>query len=331
MTQQIRKRKQQTVAYSSGNKTSERLSRGMVYRDIYLRLKGQLAVTAAANTAAATKRGDEWGVIKRIDLIANNTEVLKSIDGAALFWLNLMLYTTPPRITPAIGDAATLNPAFDNLLVLPLWMPQSLRPVDTALDARELSDLKIEITWGSHLDINASATGFTVNPTLEVYSLESFNVQGPFSQWRVFPIEREITANNPRFQIQLPVGPMYRAFLINTTNDDSDVGTVLNNFRFLSGTTVYADWPENVLDQVIHQTRGIFRGFSGTAYDAYRRGSANNPDGWYYYDHVTDGFNSEAVDSLGFSELELELDVTKAAGVTKIRVYPQQIIPVRGG
>ena len=241
-----------------------------------------------------------------------------------------------PRVTPGIGDGATLNPDFESCLVLPFWMPRSMHPIDTALDARELSDLKIEVTWGTYADINAAATGFTVSPKIEVHSLESFNVKGPFSQWRLYAIEKEITATNPQFQIQLPVGPMYRGFLLNFTDGGQDDGAVLNNFKVISGTTVFADIPAGVLHQVDHLRSSVVRfwddGAAAGVYDALRRGSTyNSIAGWYNYDHVTDGFLSEAIDTLGFSEFTLELDVTIGAGTTKAYVIPSQIIPIRGG
>jgi len=323
MPQQVRRRFQKTVKYSANNQESELLSRGMVYRELKLRLQGQLTCTAGNNTQALTLRGDEWAAVKRVDIVANNTDVIRSIKGADLWWLNFFFYGMAPETVSSIGGGGA-NPSFDTELVLPFWMPRSIRPIDTALDARELSDLKIVVTWGDYTDINGSATGFTTNPTLEVSSLESFGVKGPFSQFRLFHIEREVTADNPQFQIDLPVGPMYRGFMAYFTDGGSDSGSVLNNWKWISGTTVYADVKEKDLHEEYLIRHGIPRNPS-------RRGNANDADGIYMYDHVTDGYLSESVDSLGFSELQIELDVTKGTGTTKVVVYPLQVIPVRGG
>lgn len=307
----------------------------MVYREIMVRLQGQITATAVNNSKANTQKGDEWGVIKKIELIANGTDVLKSIDGNALWWLNYFLYGKAPRVTPALGDGATVNPSFDSLLILPLWIPRSVKPIDTALDSRELSSLEIAVTWGTFTDINSAATAFTTAPTLELYSLESFNVSGPFSTWRVFPIEREIVANNSRFQIQLPVGKMYRGFLINTEDGGADQNDIMTRFKLISGTTVFADLNAGggVLEQWYDLRNGLQRPFDsvGDAYMDLRRGNNNDLDGWYFYDHVTDGFMPEAIDTLGFSEFFIELDVTVGAGTTKVVVFPMEIVPIRGG
>ena len=307
----------------------------MVYRELMLRLRGTLTVSAANNTTAKTLRGDEWAVISRLELIVNGTDVLRSIDGNALWWENFHLFGSPPPVSPLIGDATTLNPAFDVFLIIPLWSPRSVKPMDTALDSREMSSIELAITWADHLAINASATGFTVAPILDIYSHESFNVSGPFSQRRVFPIERTITAANTREQIQLPVGNMYRGFLINTHSDAVDVSTILNRFKLVAGTTVFADLTagDSVLADWYRLRNGLPRIFDsvGGVYLKQRRGANNDIAGWYWYDHVTDGFLTEAIDTLGFSEFFLELDVSVPGTTDKIVVYPQEIIPVRAG
>lgn len=338
MAQQVRTRKQVTIQYTSNGKQTESLSRGFVYRELYLRLQGQLTVTGANNTLANTQHGDEWQILKRLEIIANGVDVLRSIDGNSLWWMDLLWYGVPPKITFALGDGATANASFDSTLILPFWIPQSLRPIDTALNSAELSSLEVAITWGTHTDINSAATGFTTAPTLEIYSLESFGVQGPFSQFRQWVIQKDIPASNPRFQQDLPVGNMFRGFLLNFTvgagnpllNGDSNA--VLNNFKILSGTTVFADLQRQALQESSYMRKSatrVFTGAAGGSYTADRRGTTNDRTGWYLYDHVTDGFMSEAIDTLGFSELKVELDVTKQANTNTMFLYPFEIIPVR--
>lgn len=373
MSQQVRRRHQKNILYEENSKTSELLGRGMVYREIYLKLRGQIDVPNTENLITSMTHGNEWGVVKRIELIANNTDVLRSISGNSLWWLNYFMYGNIPHITPTLGDYdatggdQTPDPAFSSWLILPLWMPRSMRPMDTALDARELSDLKIEVTWGDPLDVvdPITAAGWITEPVLEVHSLESFNVQGPFSQWRIYNIQKEITANNTQFQMILPVGPMYRGFIINTTglytagagvNKQVDDPNILLNLKIKSGSTIFADVPSSCLRQIDSGVRAVIpQPYASSAeykvdavptspidsfpaggqYDYLRRGPIfNNVNAWYFYDHVTDGFLTESIDTLGFSEFELELDVLLSTiatpFTTQINVMPLQIIPVRG-
>lgn len=328
MPQQVRKRNQATVAFSTGNKVAEKLSKGMIYRELELRLTAQPTLTTANNTYAKTLRGDEWAVVKRIDLIANGTQTIKSISGPRLRMMNYFWYGKHPRVSVALG-AGGANPSCASTLLLPLWMPRSVRPIDTALDSRQMSNLEIAVTWGTFTDINASATAWTTEPSLRVDSLESFGIEGPFANWRYWEIEKTISATSSSFQVDLPVGGQFRGFFINTTEADADSSGILNNIKWKSGTTVFADVNATMLQEAATLQKGITRGFSGTAYDDVGIGDANDLDGWYYYDHVTDGMLTEAIDTVGFSEHELELDVTNGSGVTKVIIIPQVIIPVR--
>lgn len=329
MPQQVRVRKQTTVDYSSNNKTNEKLSRGMIYRELYLRLSGAPTLTAVNNTQANTAKGDEWGVVKRIDIVANGTDVIKSISGDALWWYNYFVLGRP-RLSTLLGDGATANPAFSSVLILPFWMPKSIRPIDTALDATQLSDLTIDITWGTFTDVNSAATAFTTAPKIEVYSLESFGVVGPFGQGRLFEIQKTITASQTQFQVDLPIGGMYRGFMINTTDAGVDDGDVINNMKLVSGTTVFFDASEEIIQDVYNQRNALERNFSGTAYDDIKISTSSSLDGWYFIDLVTDGMMSESIDTLGLAEIKLEFDVTVGSGTTKMFVYPIQMIPVRG-
>ncbi len=326
MPQQIRIRPQsKAISYSANNKVSESLARGFHYRELALRLSGTLTVTAGNNTQANTQRGDEWGVVSRIEIVANGVDVIHSIDGNALWWLNYFLYGRSPLVTSAIGGGGA-HPSFDSVLVLPFWSPNSVRPLDTALDSSELSSLEVRVTWGDHTSINSAATAFGTAPSLDITSLESFGVSGPFSQRRLFTIEKEITATNSRFQVQLPVGKMFRAFLINTTDAGVDQGDILNNLKLISGTTVFAD--VSCADDVLQQWTKMRGGLQA---DPTPRSNNSAMAGWYYLDLVTDGFMGESIDTLGFSEMIAEMDVTVGGGTTKVVMYPTEIQPVRGG
>jgi len=328
MAQEVRRRKHVSVAYSANNKVSEQLSRGMIFRQLMLNLSGAITTSAGGdNDAADVRKAGEWGAVQRIDIIANGSDVIKSISGEALWWLNRFMFGQAPEESALIGAGGD-DPTFDSTLILPFWMPRAIKPFDTALDARRLSDLRIEVTWGDQNDVlaPAGASAFGTAPTLDVYSLESFNPPSnvAFNQWRVWTIEETITAAATEHQIKLPVGHIYRGFLINTYSDDVDVATILNNAKLRSGTTVFADVSEEILKADYVQSNGV-------APAPGRNATKSSDDGWYMLDLVTDGRLAEGIDTLGFSELELVFDVNAPGTTDKIKIWPQQIIPVRGG
>lgn len=326
---QVRERKLQTVEYNSNNTKRVDLSRGTVYRFLRLHLSGQLTVTNVNNVYANVLPGDEWACVKRVRLIANGADVLWDITGNMLWMMNKFLYNVSPRVSPLLGAGAA-NPSFKSTLYIPFMQPKSRVPIDTLLDTRILSDLKLEIQWGTHTDIIGSATGFTVSPQIDVSVNETFATGNQiYSTIRTFPIEKEVTATNSKLQIPLPINFLYRSFLINTTDAAVDANDILNNFKLVSGSTVFADIDNDVLQHEQLLFHGVQETFSGTAYDDIRTGDGNNTDGWYYYDHVKDGMLSEAIDTLGFSEFNIEADVTIGSGTTKLLIQPLQISPVR--
>ena len=205
-------------------------------------------------------------------------------------------------------------------------MPDSIKPIDTLLDSSVMSNLEVAITWGTFTDINSAATAWTVEPTVEVNSDESFGQEGSaFSNWRVFTITKEITATNPQFQIELPVNAVYRGFTMIFTDAGVESGAILKNFKWKSGTNVFAD-----------VTAGTLAGEwpSKVGLDPYRlantfKSAQSDLKGVYHYDHVDDGYLSEAIDTLAYSEHHLELDVNVGAGTTQCILIPWQIIPVR--
>ena len=252
MAQQVRKRKQTTVNYEANGKVSEKMSRGMVFRELYIFLEGQLTCSSTNNSHPNFQQGDEWGVIKKIEVIANHTDVIFSMDGNALWWMNYFMFGSAPKVTSAFGDESTTNPAFNSMLILPFWLPNSVRPMDYALDSRQLASLDVEITFGSHTDINSSATGFTSAPTVKVFSLESFGAakkSDVYRTWRTYRMRREITSDNTQFQIDFAVGNMYRGFFMNFTDGGADSDSILNNMKLLSGTTVFSDLEKTIIQE----------------------------------------------------------------------------------
>ncbi len=333
MPQQVRWRKQQPVIYSgSGTKQIVPLSRGMVYRELYLRLTATPTILAAANTIAAVAKGDQWGVVKRIDVVANSSDILRSFSGEQLLYLNRMYYGTNPRVLPTLGDGATANPALDSTLIIPFWSPRSLKPMDTCLDSRELSDLRLEITWGTFTDISSGATAWTGNPSIEVGSLEAFDVDGPFNLKRVNQIIVNAAGANTDFRVDVPVGPLYRQFLINTTTGGNDTAGLITNFKIMSGTTVFFDQSESMIRDVSHLRNDlpfpILRPTAaGIGYiPRFLNSAASNQDAWYNLELVTDGYVTEAIDSYGLSELYFIFNVSAAAQIT---ILPNMVIPRR--
>jgi len=367
------------LPYQANGKAVDRIPRDGVIRSLFIRLSGQLTLTAANNLRANILLGDEWAVIQRLEIIANNNTI-RSLPGSALWPLNRYYYGLRPAICTQLGDSitngaatGTLNPFFDSVVEIPFWQPRSAKPIEHALPAHLLNDLRVEITWGSHLSISAQATAFTIAPSLEVSAMYSTPIEGEFKMTRVYPISTSVPAANQRQRVNIPTGPQYRGFLINCRNstglteqsffttalqtmysNEANAATPganqgIRNFKLTSGDVNFMDLSEPVVWQEMFLHNDILfpqqYGFNkaaaavpaglGTNIVTSNQGFTNVPTrvsssaddrAWYMIDLVRDGYNTEMLDTFGWTELFFELDVQAAQ---LIDVYPLEVTPVR--
>lgn len=329
-----------TLTFADGTTQSMDLQRGVVLRELILHLQGAPTLTGANNTAANLKRGGPWELLKNISVIVNGSEIIRQFSGAELMVRNLFWYGVPPIAEKTFGDASTANPSFDRVLRIPFWMPRTVGLQSTMLDARRLAALQLQVQWGTWTDINATATAWTTTPTLEVYHeyvmpFEGNDI-GPFHTWREYDISTAYASTVKQSVINLPVGNLYRGFVVNTAvgSGSSAVDTtgILNEFRFKSGSTVYYDVIENLIRERAYQQMGIdaqtYRSSLTAAFQNISKSTSFNLDAWYWVDLANAGHLSDGVDTLGFAQLTLENDITGQANANLI-VSPQMIVPVR--
>lgn len=347
MGQQTRFRKQSSIAVSQlatlGTKSIVQLSKGQIYRELPLRLSGSVTFAAGASNAAATmSRGDEWGLIDRIDVVVNGNDVIRSFTGTQLRMLNRLWYGSVPRMGITLGDGATAAPTFDSTLIIPFWQPLSIKPMDTALDSSLYGDFRLEITWAAGGTFQSAAALTAINVTLDVCSYESFGVTGEFSTMKLYQSISTISAANNAFQVPMSVGPVYRGWFINAasaaTSNTADLPNAISNIRIVSGGTVFRDIPFAVLRDWQRQRLGWGREIVqnaaasdvvSNAVSTFMRMSKNTQlveDAWGFLDLCQDGYLGEGIDTIGFSELNLEFNLSAGCSLT---VIPVQIYPVR--
>lgn len=312
------------LLFAPNSRVSQQVDRGFVYREMYIRLTGALTVAAASNIPANMFAGDEWALISDIIIRLNGRDILKRFSGASLRWMNYYWYGGFPIKNASQLGAGGLNPTFDSFLIIPFWMPKSVRPMDFALDTRNLSRVDIEVAFGNFANINSTATGFTVPPVVQIYLHEITNVQGQFSRWNIFPLTFSPAAAQQRFQMPIPVGYMYRSFLIN------DPSAILNGNIYLeSGPTQWTNIPALLVNSVIGVNRRGSQVYEiSVTGNNFRSGApSDNFFNWPYYDHPSDGFNAESIDTFGLSEFYMYADVSGPGSLT---IYPSQLVVPRG-
>lgn len=342
------------------------LQKGMIIREHIIRWSGQFTVAAGDNLLASQGKGDEWSVFDRIDLVANGSDVIRSLSGTALRMWQRFKYQTMPRTSPFLGNGVA-NPAFDSVCILPLWMfgPGPMyNSMDSALDARQMSDLRLEFSIGSGANLNsagAGASGFTAPGQLDIWTRASFGVKGPFSGSQVFPLQSPvIAAGAGTFDFLLPVTGVYKAIMMNYattaaptaadvpttqigTNAQLLTNTGISRIQLMSGTNTFVDIHPRAQQDWDQMRRGRNRerviATAGAAtlnggqpiFQNLGRTALLLEDAWTYLDLVDDGMLSEAIDTVGASEMRLRLTFggNNAGGI--VQLWPEILYPVRAG
>jgi hypothetical protein len=305
-----------------------KLSLGFGYRWLAVRLVGQITCIAGSNTAANTGRGDEWAAVSKIELLQDGSDVIASLTGDQLWWLNRNQYAPrTPQVTSTLADGTTANPSFNSVLLIPIWPERVVNPVDFTYDARLVQDYKLQITWGNYTDVNSAASGWAVNPSIEVIGvLDTLEDMPPdksgFDLHRIITTTKTFSSTDPNARFDLPLGNLrYMDLIINTAVAGTDTSACFSNVMLKSGSTVFLDMSEQALREL---SNAWIRATNSGGAGSLRRSNKSNADAWYNLTLLTDGYKTEAVDAYGVAELFLEFNLTTASTITTVN---NQFIP----
>lgn len=316
MSLKILERRLGSLTYSASGTSTLDLPRNFAYDRLNLRLTGDITV-AGGSASGVVKDTAGAQLVKRITVRANGRDVLKSIDFETLHRLTQIRYGTRPSATVLANGDAQANTLINVHAILPFGMWLSKIKIDTLLNSSPLATLEFIVDWGAAKDWVDAANDRTVtinSAALEVYSEEYVGVpnNGRFGVNKESSIEKEVTATASDFQIDLPVGNLYRGIVLVQRVDGKLNASVISNVQIKSGTEVFKNVKANHL---IDQAKVHY-------------GIESWPTSYLPLEFVKDDLLSEALDARNLSSLEIVLDVTKQSGTNKIHVYPVELIPV---
>ncbi len=292
------------------------LPRKYLYRDLILNVDGSLTITTAGSPVLkAGGMGSALKMVKRVEVIANGRDTIKSISADAIAAKNMFLFGSKPKLTETGITAATH--AFGGIIHLPFSMPRTIREIDTLLNSGKLSTLELRVTYGADDEMFATApTTFSI-VKVDVIAHYNFGIRldgkdEPYSAYKEAYIEKDVVAASSEFQILLSVGNRYRGFLIECESDGDMVDTIINKVTIKSGTDIYKaiEWAE--LQEDNRKKFGL---------------QAQTFVGYGYIDHCPEGRLVDALDASNLSSLEMILDVAHPGTTDKVRVYPCEIVP----
>jgi len=322
-----------TFDYQAGARVTEKLDRGLILREIAIRLTigvdddGTNAIDAASLSPAGI-----WGIVQNLRLKLNSNTNIRDISGDTLKLLNFYYYNVGDYEEANIIAAAGSGPrTVVSTLILPLWMVDSIKPIDTQLDARLLSNLELSVDWGEIGDIT-DATGATIstNPVIEIGTLNTFGINGPFNTQILSEQRFTDIAANSRFQVELATGNLYRSILVGVQDSDgNDEAGLIDNIRVRSGgkdffnvpATLWRAW-SNKRERNFVSQRDVANDVTTVPFVSGNR----DLDAWFYMDFVTDGHLSESINAIGMSELKLEFDINSQ--IDNLIIVPQEIVPL---
>lgn len=319
-------REQATITYVSGAKVVQKLGRGSWYKYLVLRFRGAITCAALDNTNAKTKPGDEWALVQRLEMIVGGDTVF-SMSGEELRAFNRVWFRANPKYTTALGDGTTVNPSWDSVLLVPFITPGLARPQDTLLDTTDAEEVKLEVTFGTHTDVNGSATGMTTTPSIVVSSKESYGNPAYWCDRSISRFDVTTTGANTDAKVELTTGERgYVAFMVHAEDaSGNDVTSAINRIRLKSGPRTFVDVDAQSLLQsqiLIDSVEQDQNPTSGGAlfYDDGARSSNSDNRSWYWLPMSDDGYLTESLKADGLSDLFFTFDVASACKVTVLAV-----------
>ena len=312
-----------SIAFAANQQRTLQLPRNYAYRLLSLRLECDLTWTET--TAGVVKDSAPAQLVRSIMVRANGRDVIKNIDFETLHRLTQIRYSTRPRIVSPANTGAASDQVLTVHAILPFEMWKAVKPIDTLLDSSGLATLEFIIDWGVGADIfgGAYVGTFTVNSCdLYVSSIESVGVPAgtKFMTNKEYRLESQITAASTSHQVNLPVGNLYRSFVLKTVSDDVLVNTILTGqISIKSGTEVFKQRNASHL-QMDNKVEYALEVPVNTAV------LENVLTGYYVLEFVKDGRLTEALDTSRLSTLELVSQVATPGTTDRLYIYPVELI-----
>lgn len=319
--------------FSAGQKYPANISLAGNLRGLILELTGTL--TDATNTTGI-QPGDEWGLIQRIDIVINGNDTPMSFSGRELWFMNLFWFNTAPQTNLLLGIGGA-NPSFDSVLQIPFSSPRCVSPNDTSIRTQNLTQMRVDVTWGTFTNISSTASAFTTTPQLGISGYYDDTAFVPPLYRKIQKFQVAFTGAQTQALINLTTSPQYRSLLINTQSgspafDDPAVFTAGSSIQLYSGSTVFYDFPIEQLRQGRNLGGGVPSDVDATNASPqifYQRqllkNTHDNFRAWYNLDLCPDGQLIEAINSNGLPEFNLRLNVSKAC---TINVLAEQLFPL---
>jgi len=318
------------LVWTAGGVDTQPIPSGYILREIHLRLSFTLT-TSANLAAAAIAAGGVWGLVKRLRILAGN-EIIKDYTGEELRFLNAIWYRTFSRDRLTLGATST---AIVATLKLPFWDRGGFRPMDTALNTSDYSNLRIEVTWGTFTDVASTGTAFSVTPQIDwTMEISTYGVDTPNSERVLLPtrIQRDVyisdiagAVTDRPYKLSTGLHSIRDMLIYTKDSSGNDAANKISTLKLISVTTTLLQADFQSLRDGAYLMKELREPVISGAPVSPFQDSQFNMDAWLYLDFAKDSFLSEAMPTALLPELKLLL--TTPSAVSNLTIVTTQLYP----
>lgn len=301
-----------SLTYSANGKSTLEIPKDSFIKKLTLRLRGQ----CDSGTAVSRSENNPCELIKRLEIVANGKDTIKSVSFTNSFLMDKYQSGTMQERAQTPSAVSQSNQAFSATSYVDFDLDRD--ELDTLLPAQELNSLQLIVTWGQATDID-TGTGFNVdfayldvsleeegNP--EMMGLEAKNM----GVLKEFEISQDVTGSGVQ-TIKLPLGNVYQKLFVKVINNSLQDNTLCTDYEVLL----------NGLQTLRKERFDMSRAEDKTEY-----GLETIENGITIIDFDLAG--SEPIDTVNASSFEVKLNCGSPTGTAKVEVVTQELIlPVR--
>lgn len=275
---------------------------------VFKHLQLRLLVTHTNGAAPVITAQTLCQLVNKVSIVLNGQDTYASLPLYHLFYANKKEFGVAPlnviTTTAGAGKVSYVN------LILPFYLPLSINPEDTLLDARGLSSCNLEVQWGSSMG-NLDAGGSITSAEIQICTGEFANVapEDVFARHE-FGYSSANLDSVGVIQHKLDVGSnnQYRRIWLYTFNNTGTLADALvTKLGALSRSFYYLNKSVDALQ--------------GEMVPSFR---IANDAGVYVIDFAPDGKMSQRLDARQLSELILE--ITSAVANGSFAVVKEKVI-----
>ena len=307
----MRQRKLDRIVYTANSIQTLDIPREHWDKKILLQLVGQ----CDTGTATPTKSPyNPFEIIKRIEVIANGSQTIKSYSGKMLYLQNIMEHGCVPAKTETPASASQSDQSFGGALML--YLDKDKDYIETLLPTHVLSSLQLKITWGTATDIQTDTSEGLSIDNLYIYPLVTEELNRGQSTSKIGVLKEtelvKVLEASGWVEVDLPVGNVYNQIALLARNNSSASNSIISEYEIIK------DGLEVLRSARFDQSR------SEDLID-YALESTNQPTGYTVVDFDLGG--SAPINTKGWSSLKLRLNVSTAPTSTAdVTILSEELI-----